>query len=199
MKDGKKVLKRLAINYKNTINEHLADMPNVYTTCAEQIDKLKGEYRTCIDLEGAFKQIPVTPGFSQKILAIVTPRGYAVPTRIQFGIKTAPSIWNSNMQKLIHGMDGRGPIQAACMVDDVCVTGQSPKEHFENLHEFVYRLFAAGLKANINKCKLYKDEVKFLGKIIDRNGISKHVPDLWKARAPLDCILKPDENFVWET
>ena len=106
VKDGKKILKRLAINYKNTINEHLEDMPNVYTTCSEQIDKLKGEYRTCIDLEGAFKQIPVTPGFSQKILAIVTPRGYVVPTRMQFGIKTVPSIWNSNMQKLIHGMGG---------------------------------------------------------------------------------------------
>ena len=29
--------------------------------------------------------------------------------------------------------------------------------------------------------------------------ISKHVSDLRKARAPLDSILKPDENFVWET
>ena len=68
-------------------------------------------------------------------------------------------------------MDGRGPIQAACMVDEVCITGQNPAEHFENLHEFVYRLYAAGLKANINKCKLYQNEVKFLGKIIDRDVV----------------------------
>ena len=98
VKDGKKIFKMLAINYKNTINEHLEDMSIVYMTCSEQIDKLKVKYRSCIDLEGAFKQIPVPPGFSQKILAIVTRRGYAVPTRMQFGIKTAPSIWNSNMQ-----------------------------------------------------------------------------------------------------
>ena len=129
LNNGKKNLKRPAINYKNTINDHLQDIPHVYSTCNEQLDKLKGEYRTCIDLKGAFKQIPVTPGFSQKILAIVTPRGYAVPTRMQFGIKTAPAIWNSNMQKLIHGQDGRGPVKAACMVDDVCVTGDSPQEH----------------------------------------------------------------------
>merc|ERR1711872_246476 len=77
VKDGKKRLKRLAINYKSTINDHLQDIPHVFTTCTEQLDKLKGEY----------KQIPITPGFSQKILAIVTPRGYAVPTRMQFGIK----------------------------------------------------------------------------------------------------------------
>ena len=113
-KDGKKVLKRLAINYKSTVNDHLQDIPHVSTTCNEQLDKLKGEFRLCIDLKGAFKQISVTPGFSQKILAIVTPRGYAVPTRMQFGIKTAPSIWNSNMQRLIHGMGARGPVSGVC-------------------------------------------------------------------------------------
>ena len=92
IKNGKKVLKRLAINYKSTINDHLEDMPHVYSTCDSELSKLKGQYRSCIDLHGAFKQIPVTPGFSQKILAVVTPRGYAIPTRMQFGIKTAPAI-----------------------------------------------------------------------------------------------------------
>ena len=149
VKDGKKVIKRLAINYKSTINDHLQDIPHVYTNMDEQFNKLKGQYRSCIELPGAFKQIKMTPGFSEKICAIVTPRGYYVPKRMQFGIKTAPAIWNTNMQKLIHGYGGRGPVKAACVVDDVCVTGDSPSEHFENLHEFVYRLYAAGLKANI--------------------------------------------------
>ena len=230
VRNGKKVLKRLAINYKSTINDHLEDMPHVYSTCDSELSKLKGQYRSCIDLHGAFKQIPVTPGFSQKILAVVTPRGYAIPTRMQFGIKTAPAIWNTNMQKLIHGAEGRGPVKAACMVDDVAVTGDSPQEHFANLHEFIYRLYVAGLKANIKKCAFYKDEVKFLGKIVDREGIrldpatteaivqmprpddtsklrsflghmsyiGKHVPDLRKARAPLDNLLKPGTKFVWE-
>ena len=86
VEDGKKKLKRLAINYKSTINDHLEDMPHVHTSCSEELDKLKGEYRSCIDLKGAFKQIPITPGFSQKLCAIVTPRGYAISHRMQFGI-----------------------------------------------------------------------------------------------------------------
>ena len=53
VENGKKILKRLAINYNPAINDHLEDMPNVYTTCNEYIDKLKGEYRLCIDLQGA--------------------------------------------------------------------------------------------------------------------------------------------------
>ena len=76
------------------------------------------------------------------------------------------------MNKLIHGMEGRSPLQStACIVDDVCVTGANPQDHFENLHELIFRLYAAGLKANRNKCALYQNEVKFLGKIIDRDGI----------------------------
>ena len=76
------------------------------------------------------------------------------------------------MNKLIHGMGGKSPLKStACIVDDVCVTGATPQEHFENLHNLIYRLYAAGLKANIDKCSLYQNEVKFLGKIIDRDGI----------------------------
>ena len=48
-----------------------------------------------------------------------------MPKRMQFGIKTAPAIWNQNIQRLIHGFGGRGSVAAACMVDDVCVTGKS--------------------------------------------------------------------------
>ena len=63
------------------------------------------------------------------------------------------------MQKLIHGFGGRGSVNAACMVDDVYITGKSAREHFENLHEFIYRFYAARLKVNIKKCTIYQDEV----------------------------------------
>ena len=61
------------------------------------------------------------------------------------------------MAKLIHGQDGRGPVKAAVLVDDVCLTGETPQEHFANLHEFIFRLYVAGLKANIAKCKFYQN------------------------------------------
>ena len=88
-----------------------------------------------------------------------------------FGVKTAPAIFNANMQKLFNSCNGKGPIQAAQMVDDIFLVGNSPKEHFENLAEFVYCLYACSLKAKIDKCKFYQNEVKFLGKIVDHNGI----------------------------
>merc|ERR1711954_441457 len=189
-----------------------------------------GEFRSCIDLSGAYKQIWLTDFFSHRILAVVTPRGYAIPNKLMFGVKTAPAIFNANMRKLLHSFNGKGPVQCAQMVDDIWVSGKSSQEHFDNLAEILYRLYACGLKANLNKCSFYRDEVKFLGKIVDKCGvhldpattaailhmpspgdksklrsflghisyISKHIPDLRTARAPLDFLVKPDVKFVWD-
>ena len=75
------------------------------------------------------------------------------------------------MDNLLHGMEGKGPIPStACIVDDICTTGSSPQEHFVNLNELLSRLHAAGLKLNKDKCKFYQTSVKFLGKIIDKDG-----------------------------
>ena len=94
-----------------------------------------------------------------------------MPTRLPFGVKTAPKIFQAGMDKLIHGMDGKSPIpNTACIVDDICTTGADP-QHFNNLAELLYRLFAAGLKLNKKKCKFYQSSVKFLGKIIDKDGV----------------------------
>ena len=68
-------------------------------------------------------------------------------------------------------MDGKGPVpKTACVVDDICVTGDTPAEHYSNLTELLSWLYSAGLKLNPKKCKFYQDEVKFLAKIIDKNG-----------------------------
>ena len=111
----------------------MQDIPDVFATCNDEFTKVSGEFRTCIDLKGAYKQILLTDNFSKKILVVVIPRGYAVPTRLMFGVKTAPAIFNANIRKLLHSCNGKGPIQAAQMVDDICLAGSSPKEHFENL------------------------------------------------------------------
>merc|ERR1712240_470003 len=137
----------------------------------DELTKVKGEYRTCIDLSGAFKQIPVYDLFSRKILAVMTPWGYGLPKTLQFGVKTAPEIFNSQMRKLIHSCNGSGPLPCPQMVDDVCLSGANPKEHFQNLAELLYRLYACGLKANKSKCSFYQNEVKFLGKIVDSRGV----------------------------
>ena len=81
--------------------------------------------------------------------------------RLMFVVKIAPAIFNANMHKLTHSCNGIGPIKAAQMVDDVCLTDKSPSEYFDSLAEFIFRLYACGLEANLAKCSFYKDEVIF--------------------------------------
>ena len=227
-KNGERKIDRLAINYKSTINEYIKDIPDLYTTCTDELAKVAGEYRTTVDLQGAFNQVPANDMLIRKLLAVVTPWGYAIPDCLMFGVKTAPAIFNSNMRKLLHACNGKGPVNCAQMVDDVCLSGANAKEHLDNLGELLYRLYACGLKVNRNKCHFYEEEVKFLGKICDARGvrldpattnailempkpvdksqlrsflghisyISRHIPDLKSARAPLDYLIKPDINFV---
>ena len=99
----------------------------------DELAKVSGEYRTTVDLSGAFKQVPLNDMLTRKLLAVVTPWGYRIPKCLMFGVKCAPAIFNSNMRKLLHACNGRGPVKCAQMVDDVCLSGKNAKEHFENL------------------------------------------------------------------
>ena len=169
-KKGDEIKVRLVGNYKQSINSHIADEHYQFTSINDQLDKLRGEYYTCLDFTGAYKQVKVGEE-SGKILVLTTPIGFLQPTRMPQGVKTAPKIFQKGVDSVLQGMNGKGPIpNTVCVVDDICTTASTPQQHFDNLVELLTRLKAAGLKLNKDKCKFYQKEVKFLGKIIDKNG-----------------------------
>ena len=90
-KDDKSKL-RLCVNYKTTINDNIGDEPYVFPTCNQQLDKLQGQFYTVLDMSMAFTQIVMDP-ISGEWLTVATPEGYAQPTRLPFGMKTAPKIF----------------------------------------------------------------------------------------------------------
>ena len=47
------------------------------------------------------------------------------------------------------------------------------EEHLENLREVLRRLLAAGFRLNLDKCEFFKPQVKYLGHIINKDGLSK--------------------------
>ena len=107
-KKNGKVKMRLCGNYKHSLNPLLEDEPYQFVAINDQIVKLHGQYFTVLDLTGAFKQIRIGKG--GKLLVLNTPRGFQQPTRMPFGVKTAPKIFQSAIDRLIQGMDGKGPI-----------------------------------------------------------------------------------------
>ena len=73
IKEGERKV-RICGNFKTTINDHIEDKHYQFTSINEQIDKLRGEYFTCLDNDRAYMQISVGEG--GELLILNTPSGF---------------------------------------------------------------------------------------------------------------------------
>lgn len=56
-------------------------------------------------------------------------------------------------------------------IDDILVYGMNTEEHDKRLHRVFQELTKAGVTLNIDKCSFGATSVKFLGHLIDGNGV----------------------------
>ena len=56
-----------------------------------------------------------------------------------------------------------------CLIDDVLVCGKTQQEHDQNLTAALQHIQDAGLR---EKCEFNKTTIKFLGQVVDSNGIN---------------------------
>lgn len=102
-KVGDRVKVRLVGNHKLTFNEHILDEPFQFVSINNQFIKLWGKHLSWLDVRGAYTQVQVGEGGD--LIVVNTHKGFKKPTRMPFGIKTAPKIFQSGMDKLIQGID----------------------------------------------------------------------------------------------
>ena len=118
-----------------------------------------------LDANSGFWQIPLAEN-SQLLTTFVTPFGRYHFTKMPFGISSAPEHFQKRMTAILSGLDG-----VLCLIDDVLIFGGDEKEHDERLNKVFERIKAAGATLNPEKCEFKKKQLKFLGHIIDENGI----------------------------
>ena len=80
-----------------------------------------------------------------------------------------------------------------CYVDDVLVATKTIDQHLDRLAVVFEKLQGAGLKLKPKKCKLLHDSIKYLGRIIDKEGCrpdpeSVEVVRTWKAPKDLRTL-----------
>ena len=80
-----------------------------------------------------------------------------------------------------------------CYVDDVLVARKTIDQHLDRLAVVFEKLQGAGLKLKPKKCKLLHDSIKYLGRIIDKEGCrpdpeSVEVLRTWKAPKDLRTL-----------
>ncbi|KMQ85099.1 reverse ribonuclease integrase, partial [Lasius niger] len=164
-KDGKH---RFCIDFRrvNEVTEKDAyPLPQVTAT----LDKLRGaRYLTTLDLKKGYWQVPLDAA-SRPITAFTIPgRGLFQFTVMPFGLHSAPATFQRLLDTIL------GPAlepHVFVYLDDIIILSRTFDEHLELLAEVFRRLRDARLRFNPEKCRFCIGQLKYLGHVIDRDGI----------------------------
>ena len=130
-----------------------------------------------LDANSGFWQIPLEKD-SRLLTTFITPSGRYCFNKLPFGISSAPELFQRRMQKILEALEG-----VVCQMDDILVFGSNQAEHDSRLVAVMERLEENQVTLNSEKCELGKRSVKFLGHIVDQEGIR---PDPQKTAAILE-------------
>lgn len=172
------------------------------------LDNLKGaRYLTSLDLSSAYWQIPLeendhsssdneldNSSSCQKTAFIVPGRGLFEFRRMPFGISNA----GAEMQRLVDNLLlHQFGDKVFAYLDDLLIATETFEEHIEILNKVFEALKQAGLTIKLEKCKFCREELKYLGYVINEKGL-KTDPDKLKSieNFPLPSTAKQLRGFI---
>ena len=120
-----------------------------------------------IDLASAFNQLFLDEESSQ-LLTINTRKGLFRSKRLCFGVKTATFRFQRVMNSILSGIKG-----VMVRVDDILVaTSGGVTTHMEVIKQVFGRLAKHNVKWNGLKCQFFQAQVKYMGHILSKEGIT---------------------------
>ena len=156
---------RICVDLK-PLNNHVLREPYPIPAVDDTHAFLSGAVRFCkLDANSGFWQVPLAEE-SRPLTTFITPFGRYQFNKLPFGISCAPELFQSRMNAVLDGLE-----RFVCLIDDVLVFGKSQDEHNTRLKAVLQRLEEAKVTLNGSKCEFNKSSVKFLGHIVDQNGI----------------------------
>ena len=123
-----------------------------------------GQVFTKLDLSQAYQQCVVDED-CRDVLTINTHLGPLRYRRLAYGVNSAVSLFQREMERLMSGMSG-----VCVFLDDILITGKSRGDCLQRTSAVLKRLQEAGLRVSEKKCKFCVDSVEYLGHRIDAEG-----------------------------
>jgi transposase InsO family protein len=123
-----------------------------------------GKVFTVLDLRKAYHQLEVNIE-SQELLTINTHRGLYRYNRLPYGICSAPSIFQSVMDRVLQGLKG-----VKCYLDDLLIVGESLEDCYHKVEQVLERLNEYNIKLQMEKCRFFLSSVNYLGYRVDSEG-----------------------------
>ncbi|UYV72493.1 K02A2.6-like [Cordylochernes scorpioides] len=217
--------KRFCIDYRK-VNELISSDVHPLPRIEDILDRLaQAKYFSTADISSAYWQVPIHPD-SRPLLAFATFEGLYQPTRLPFGLKTSPQIYERAISQVLqrHGLDC-----VAHYFDDFIIYSNTLEEHQNHLRQFFAFCEAEKLQLNFAKCEFFKQSINFLGYTITAGTITpltrntdiihaikqphnrktlqsflgavnvynKFIPEYARLRAPLNNLLKKDVVWNW--
>jgi len=157
---------RICIDYRNLNKKTVQDKQPI-PRIQDLLDSLSGKsWFSTLDMSKAYHQGFVEES-SQKYTAFSTPWSLYEWLRIPMGLTNAPPSFQRYMNETL---DGLRDIICAVYLDDILAYSVTFEEHLKNLSTILQRLRKHGIKLNASKCVLFKQEIKYLGRIINSEG-----------------------------
>ena len=134
----------------------------------ELFDRLgSSRYFSVLDLTQGYYQIPVAQNDRQKT-AFTTTKGQFMFKRMPFGLNTAPLTFTRMMNLVLKEENFE---QCLIYLDDILIFSKTEDEHFCRLANILEKLRKANLKLSPSKCMFLKEEVSYLGHVVDKEGL----------------------------
>lgn len=157
---------RMCVDYRGLNNVTVKDrypLPRI----DDLIDRLHGAIVfSSLDLQSGYHQIRIADEDVHKT-AFTTHKGLFEYRVMPFGLCNAPSAFQRQMNKML----GHLPF-AVVYLDDILVFSKSREEHISHLRIVLGILREHDFYAKLSKCSFFQDSTKFLGYVVDRDGIS---------------------------
>jgi hypothetical protein len=134
------------------------------------LDKLRdSKYLTTLDIKSAYWQIKMADESKQFTAFTVPNRGLYQFKRLPFGLHNAPATFQRCIDLVIgHDLEPN----VFVYLDDVIVVTKTFEEHVKILEDVLLRLGKAGFTLNRDKCKFCVPELKYLGYVVNENGLT---------------------------